>query len=57
MKREKDRIVRTEQDRQCNTCANSFRTCPMEMVLAFDRVPTGMEIAVLNCPEYRAAES
>jgi len=55
MKRLKDKIARTPEDRQCNTCANTFRQCPMEMVLALDRVPTGLEVAVLHCPEYRPA--
>jgi len=54
MKRLKDKIVRTPEDRPCNDCANSFRQCPLEMVLALDRVPEGIEVAVLSCPEFRA---
>ena len=53
MKRLKDKIVRTPEDRPCQTCANTFRQCPLEIVLAFDRVPEGMEVAVIHCPAYR----
>lgn len=53
MKRFFDRIEKTADDRPCPDCANTFRACPMFMVLALSRVPEGMEVAVLHCPEYR----
>jgi len=56
MKRFKDQIVKTADDRPCGDCANTFRACPMFMVLALSRVPENMEVAVLNCPEYRKLE-
>jgi len=51
MKRLKDRIERTSADKPCADCVNTFRDCPMEIVLSFTRVPAGMEVAVLECPE------
>jgi hypothetical protein len=56
MKRTKDKIVRTDKDKPCPSCMNTFRSCPMDIVLALDRVPTGMEIAVIECPEYKKKE-
>jgi len=56
MKRFADRIEKTDEDRPCHDCANTFRACPMQLVLAMSRVPAGMEIAVLDCPEYRKLE-
>lgn len=53
MKRYEDRIEKTEDDKPCHTCANNFRACPMMMVLAMSRVPAGMEVAVMACPDYR----
>ena len=53
MKRLKDKIARTAEDGPCQDCANSFRACPMEIVLAMSRVPEGMEVAVIACPEFR----
>ena len=53
MKRLKDRLEKTPEDRPCHDCANTLRACPMFMVLALSRVPEGMEVAVLNCPEFR----
>lgn len=56
MKRYADRIEKTADDRPCQDCANTFRACPMFMVMALSRVPGGMEIAILACPEYRQPE-
>ena len=56
MKRYPDRIEKTKDDVPCRDCANTFRGCPMQLVMAMSRVPEGMEIAVLNCPEYRKLE-
>ena len=56
MKRTKDKIIRTPDDRPCNTCANTFRNCPMDLALALSRMPVGMEVAVLKCPEYKKRE-
>jgi len=56
MKKLEDRIERTDKDGPCPRCANTFRSCPMELVLAQYRVPTGMEIAVIECPEFREKE-
>ncbi len=56
MKKLEDRIERTDKDVPCSTCQNSFRTCPMELVLAQYRVPAGMEVAVISCPEYKRRE-
>jgi hypothetical protein len=56
MKRLADQIVKTPEDRPCQDCANTFRACPMFMVLALSRVPEGMEVTVVNCPEYRRLE-
>jgi len=53
MKRLFDRIEKTPGDRPCHDCANSFRACPMQLMLAMSRVPAGMEVAVIHCPEYR----
>lgn len=51
MKKTKDQLVRTEDDLPCRDCINTFRSCPMDMALALSRVPTGMEVTVVNCPE------
>jgi hypothetical protein len=56
MKRLSDQIVKTAEDRPCRDCANTFRACPMFMVLALSRVPEGMEVSVVACPEYRKLE-
>lgn len=56
MKRFSDKIEKTAGDRPCRDCANTFRACPMFMILALSRVPEGMEVAVIECPEYRRLE-
>lgn len=41
MKRLTDRIEKTKEDRPCHDCANTFRACPMQLLLAMGRVPDG----------------
>jgi len=55
MKRFKDKLEKTPEDKPCHDCANTFRACPMMMVLGMSRVPEGMEVAVIHCPDYRKA--
>jgi hypothetical protein len=51
MKRTKTDILKSPGDKPCQACVNTFRACPMQIVLALSRVPDDMEIAVINCPE------
>jgi hypothetical protein len=56
MKRTKTAIVTGPGDKPCSGCVNTFRACPMQIVLALSRVPDEMEITVVNCPERRVAD-
>jgi hypothetical protein len=45
-------VLKPGKDTMCDRCMNVFRQCPMILVMAQQRVPLGMEIEVINCPEY-----
>jgi|GEM_PF-3643252 len=51
MKKTSHAIEKSPEDVTCRDCVNKFRDCPMQIALAFSRVPQGMEVIVHNCPE------
>jgi len=54
MKKTDTGVVKPHSDKICDRCANTFRQCPLMLVLALSRVPLGMEVEVVNCPEFRS---
>jgi hypothetical protein len=53
MKKTEQGVIKPGRDTMCDRCENTFRQCPMILVMAQQRVPQGMEIEVKTCPEFR----